>query len=258
MILTVDIGNSRIKLAQWHSGVIVAHNLSVYHGEKLTDIFDTLFVEMEKPSEIYAVCVAGREKSTAFVDWVNRHWRQTVRFMKTEKQYKNIINGYPDPAQHGPDRWACVVAASELFPDAPICVISAGTAITFDLMQADGKHLGGYILPSYVSMHRALLAGTANIASVASERFVANRKIPDNTDAAVNAGLHKLLQAGVCEICSTAKIVLGETMKIVITGGSAQAIMAYPQIPAMSYQPDLVMQGLYKIMARPSDSEAVI
>ena len=253
MILTVDIGNSRIKLAQWRAGSIVGRNVSSYVSVNLVATLDALFSDTDKPSRIFAVCVADDKKRQALSDWVAQHWQLTVEFMKTDKRYKNIVNAYDDPRQHGTDRWAAIVAGHQLFPTAPICVISAGTAITFDLVNEKGVHLGGYILPSYVTMHRALLGDTANVASDLSMQFVDNKKIPDNTNDAVNDGLHKLLQAGVREICASASSALGESVKIIITGGFAQTIMSYPAMPEMVYQPDLVMQGLYNFMTQTQD-----
>lgn len=253
MILTIDIGNSRIKLAQWQAEVIVARKVTSYANANLVDTLDVLFSDADKPSRVFAVCVADEKKRQALSDWVAQHWQLTVEFMKTDKRYKNIVNAYDNPEQHGADRWAAIVAGHQLFSTAPICVISAGTAITFDFVSEKGMHLGGYILPSYVTMHRALLGDTANVAADLSMQFVDNKKIPDNTNDAVNDGLHKLLQAGVREICVSAKSALGEQVKIIITGGFAQTIMSYPAMPEMLYQPDLVMQGLYNIMTQTRD-----
>lgn len=261
MILTVDIGNSRIKLAQWQAGVIVARKASSPADVSVIATLDALFSGVDKPSRIFAVCVADEKKRQALIDWVARHWQLTVEFMKTEKRYRNIINAYENPEQHGADRWAAVVAAHELFSASPVCVIGAGTATTFDFVNEKGVHLGGYILPSYVTMHRALLGDTANVITNLSANssadlnmpFIDNEKIPDNTNDAVNDGLHKLLQAGVREFCSSAKQVLGESVKIIITGGFAQTILSYPKMPEMHHQPDLVMQGLYNIMMQSQD-----
>jgi len=250
MILTVDIGNSRIKWAQWQAEVIVARGVAAYQTDKIRSAFDQLFLAVEQPSQVFAVCVAGEAARKALSDWVRRHWQLDVQYLKTEKQYQGIVNAYQEPERHGADRWAAVIAASQSFPDTAVCVISAGTAITFDLVDNTGRHLGGYILPSYVTMHAALLGDTANVASTLNARFDLNnnKNIPDNTDDAVNAGLHKLLQAGIRELCRFAQESLGGSMQIIITGGFAKTILGYPNMPAMHHKPDLVMQGVYSVM----------
>lgn len=249
MILTVDVGNSRIKWALWQSGVIVARDAISHQQGKGVDIFDKLFAAMEKPSCIYVACVAGEKLSQALGEWCKRHWQLDAEFLKTEKQFKNIVNAYEDPQQHGVDRWAAVVAAHQSCPGFSVCVINAGTAITFDFVNKNGRHLGGYILPSYIIMRRALFTDTANVVSAFEESLYSD-SVPDNTSDAVNQGLHKLLRAGIREICQVAKQKMDSPIQIVISGGSAETVLAYSDMPAMKHEPDLVMQGLYGIMSR--------
>ncbi len=267
MILTVDIGNSRIKWALWHEDAIIDRAAAAYELENCATIFDQLFSDMEQSSdarderfsrevltEIFAICVAGNEVSQLFDSWVRQRWQLDVEYLKTGKRFKDVTNAYDDPDQHGVDRWACVVAAHQLFPDVPVCVIGAGTAITFDMIKKTGQHMGGYILPSYTAMRSALLAGTANVVSEYDSEFK-KQDVPNNTSEAVNQGLHILLQAGVREFCQRAQDALRDEpdaleapVQIIITGGFAQTILSYPDIPVMRHEPDLVMQGLYSIM----------
>lgn len=256
MILTVDIGNSRIKWASWAADRIVARGVADYTDEQTIGLFDKLFSALnESPSVIYALCVAGDARQKAFSSWVKQRWQLDIAFLNTAKQYKNIINAYAEPSQHGVDRWAAIVAGFQGNPGCSICVISAGTAITFDLVMQSGQHLGGYILPSYASMQKSLLSDTANLESKLFESSrittpVVQQSVPANTNDAINQGLHKLLQAGIREICQYASSRLGGQVKILITGGFAETILRYPDMPVMHYHPDLVMQGLYSIMAQ--------
>jgi len=247
VILTVDIGNSRIKWAAWQSEEIIARGVAAYTLENSVAVFDDLFSALEKPTHVFALCVADDKLSRGLVEWCRRHWQLDVEFLKTEKRFNNIINAYEDPQQHGVDRWAAVVAAHQSYPDFSVCVISAGTAITFDFINKYGRHLGGYILPSYVTMHNALLSDTMNVKSAFDVRFCEDG-VPSNTNDAVNQGLHKLLQAGVREICQLAKQKMDSPMQTIISGGFAETLLEYPDMPAMQYEPDLVMRGLYNIM----------
>lgn len=280
MIITVDIGNSRIKSAQWRDDVIVARNFVAYAKAEASYfdnslIFDSLFESVQKPARVFVVCVGHDELRTALQDWVQRHWKLEAEFLKTADRYDDIVNAYADPAKHGADRWAALVAAHQLVPDNPLCVISAGTAITFDLLEKGGRHLGGYILPSYNSMQSALLSDTADLKSFvndsgktqpdqavesgqhmqyhASAKGMAaeERAVPVNTRDAIEQGLHKMIQAGIRELCRSAQARLGQSMKVIITGGFAEQVAAYQDMPEMIYEPDLVMQGLYRILHVP-------
>jgi len=256
MILTVDIGNSRIKWASWQEEIIIARGVTACGVDKKAQAFNKLFSvigksSQEKPSYVFAICVAGDEMSRELSEWVKQNWQIDVEYLKTEKQFNNIINAYEDPEQHGVDRWAAVVAGHQSCPGFSVCVINAGTAITFDFINKNGRHLGGYILPSYVTMHKALLADTANVKSAFNVQFYENENsVPGNTNDAVNQGLHKLLQAGIREICQFAKQKMDSPVQIIISGGFARTVLDYPDMPAMIHKPDLVMQGLFEIMTQ--------
>ena len=251
MLLTIDIGNSRVKWAEWQAGNIVARGADVYDKENLSITLDVLFAGLKKPSVIYSVCVAEKKVRHALTHWVKKHWQLQIDYLATDKKFNNVIHGYENPAEHGADRWAAIIAANYLYPETALCVIGAGTAITFDFIKHDGRHLGGYILPSYVSMHTALTGDAANVSapldSSVANGGVLDSDVPDNTSDAVNYGLHRLLQLGVQGFCKHAKNVLGSSVQIIVTGGFAETILNYPDMPDIHYAPDLVMQGLYLI-----------
>lgn len=251
MILTVDVGNSRIKWAVWQADKVIARGVSECLPDRtmgdLSEILEKLFSGLERPQRVFVVCVAGEGTCTTLSDWIRQHWQLAAEFLKTDKQFKNIINAYDEPAQHGADRWAGIVAAHQGFPASSVCVISAGTAVTFDLVDKSGRHLGGYILPSCATMHAALLADTANVESTFSMQYH-DQDVPVNTDDAVNQGLHKLIQAGIRELCQFAREKLSDPVQVIVTGGFAETILQYPGMPVMHHKPDLVMQGLYDIM----------
>lgn len=251
MILTIDVGNSRIKWAFWQGGNIIECGAAAYSKnspfESFEKIYSTNDMFAATISRVLAVCVAENDVSEALNEWSVQHWGVSVEHLKTEAKYNNIIHAYESPDQHGADRWACVVAAHQSFLGSSVCVIGAGTAITIDLVSRDGQHLGGYIMPSYATMHKALLVDTANVKSIPAPQFK-KIDIPVNTNDGVNQGLHKMIQAGIREICQLAKNKMPEPMEIVLTGGFAETILEYPNMPVMHHEPELVMHGLYAIM----------
>ncbi len=48
--------------------------------------------------------------------------------------------------QLGVDRY-CALVAARAHATGPVVVVDAGTAVTVDMLQADGRHAGGYLLP---------------------------------------------------------------------------------------------------------------
>lgn len=55
---------------------------------------------------------------------------------------------YQTPGGLGADRWLCLLAARHLVAQ-DVIIVDAGSAITVDLMNSKGQHLGGAILPGF-------------------------------------------------------------------------------------------------------------
>jgi pantothenate kinase type III len=98
-------------------------------------------------------------------------------------------------------------------------------------------------------MRASLLADTADLAATFDVNGSSDH-IPDNTSDAVNQGCHKLMQAGIREICQLAKNEMSHPVQVIITGGYADVFLGYPDMPVMQHHPDLVMQGLFNMMKR--------
>ncbi|MGZ3822659.1 MAG: type III pantothenate kinase, partial [Mucilaginibacter sp.] len=67
-----------------------------------------------------------------------------------------IINHYKTPETLGPDRLAAVIGAHKLYPAENNLVIGAGTAITYDYVDAEGNYFGGSISPGLNMRYKAL------------------------------------------------------------------------------------------------------
>ena len=73
-----------------------------------------------------------------------------------------MTSGYRDPERLGVDRWLALIAARERSKQ-PTVIVDAGSACTIDLLDSEGRHLGGYILPGLTAMGEALVRGTHQI-----------------------------------------------------------------------------------------------
>ncbi len=67
-----------------------------------------------------------------------------------------ITNGYNDPSKLGIDRWLAILGAATQFKGQNLCVFNCGTAITMDIVTANGEHQGGLIFPGVQLLHRAV------------------------------------------------------------------------------------------------------
>jgi type III pantothenate kinase len=99
-----------------------------------------------------------------------------------------IINSYKTPATLGRDRLSGVIGAQSLYPDSDILVIDAGTAITFDYLDAEGIYSGGTISPGLQMRIKALHHFTGKLPLV--EGRFSTDKIGNTTETAMQQGVY--------------------------------------------------------------------
>ena len=238
-MLTIDIGNTHINWAIWNDDRIDLAGCVAYSKQEPDKAF-TAWRDVRPEKLVMVACVAGKAVEHALRQWMQTHWSVEPRFLRSTAQLMGVTNAYADPARYGVDRWAALIAAHSLYSD-PVCIIDAGTAITVDLMDADGRHKGGRILPGLRMMREALLRGTEGI----SETDGKLTDFADNTADAVCSGTLHMLMAALGEVCDSAVRHLGSNMKIIITGGMSEQIMSMHGLPDMLHEPDLVLIGLH-------------
>jgi type III pantothenate kinase len=237
-MLTIDIGNTRIKWAVWLNQCIIQAGSSAYLKQQAENAF-ACWAGLKVDEQVIVACVAGDAVENALTTWMQHNWSVTPIFLRTTTRLGDVTNAYQDPSQHGVDRWAALLGAHALYHQ-PVCIIDAGTAVTVDLMNAEGRHLGGLILPGLEMMRGALLQGTAGIHQTDGDITV----FANNTADAVSSGTLHMLRAAIMDICSSAAKTLGNKMRIIITGGMSEQILSLPGIPQMQHEPELVLHGL--------------
>jgi type III pantothenate kinase len=233
MILVIDAGNSRIKWGLWEDRGFVAR------GAVLT----------RKPERLTRCMRCRADKS---------HWLECRRCDKWNRSSNKVlgpwgvrpldrsqasqcgvVSSYIDPAQLGTDRWAALIGAHAKLAEA-CTVVNAGTAVTLDALTADGRFLGGLILPGIELMGSVLSSGTARL-----PREPGNFEVfPTTTANAIYSGA---LQ-GICGAVERMERALTSSgqVRIVMGGGAAEVIAAQLGRPVTTAA-DLVLDGLVAI-----------
>jgi type III pantothenate kinase len=94
---------------------------------------------------------------------------------------------YKTPETLGRDRIASAVAAYIKYPTRNLLVIDAGTAITYDLVQAGGIYAGGTISPGMTIRFKALNNYTKRLPMLDEEGDIP--ELGYNTETAIRAGV---------------------------------------------------------------------
>lgn len=253
-MLTIDIGNSSVKWAIWQDGQPILAESDAYQKNSIQQVFDSLFSGAPKQEMVWVACVAGNDVIEALAEWMSRQWSIVPVFLTSQNEFGGVVNAYPDPAELGVDRWAALLGARSLYKS-PVCIVDIGTAVTVDLMDAEGVHRGGRIMPGLDMMRESLLFNTAGITAIDGE--YAGFAI--NTADAVSSGTLNMLSASLIEVYHSARDRLGESMKMIITGGMAETVIPHlqkmetyhePHISHLQkmeiyHEPHIVLHGLY-------------
>ena len=129
-----------------------------------------------------------------------------------------FTNSYLTPATLGKDRLAAVAGAQVIQPQQDVLVVDAGTAITFDFLDAEGVYHGGNIAPGLEMRAQALHQFTQRLPYV--ELFSPQQLLGNDTLSAINNGI---VYGAVFEIDGYINSLLLNYPKlsVFLTGGSA-------------------------------------
>jgi len=242
MRLLVDLGNTRLKwvmsgVGTWQPAALELR--SAAPEEALTEAWG----DLPAPRAVVAVSVAAAAATEALERWVHARWGIETHWVRAQAEQLGVVNRYREPSALGADRWVALIGARAEFPDSACCVVDCGTAVTVDALTAQGEFLGGVILPGLTLSRSALLQGTAGIrVHEGSEVSCLARTTAD----AVAAGTLYALTGGIERICAEFEQELGQSMKLVVTGGDADRIAARLTRPVRRV-PDLILRGLERI-----------
>jgi type III pantothenate kinase len=235
MILEIDVGNTRIKWRSLLGGVCLSRG--VVDNEGLIEWLRELDKELV-PNKIRLSCVASRN-IVACIEKQSDHWGSSFLEAKTSEAVAGVRCGYDDPFSMGVDRWLAVVAAYHRYQQ-PCVVVDAGSAITVDIVDGGGKHLGGYIVPGFEMMYQSLFHGTSKV-KVTSEGQA--KLVPGRSTAqAVTQGSLLMVRSMVESIAEDLRA-REPLVQVVVTGGDGHHLMAVLD-SSVCFDAELVLDGL--------------
>lgn len=240
--LLIDLGNTRLKWRLQHHGLVQSYGAMPTCSLSLEQLHACLPASFDA---LFLASVANREKNSLLETWLIEKQIPCNRF-STQASFKDLINAYRQPSLLGVDRWLAMVAARQLSQEA-VCVVDCGSAITFDYIRADGRHEGGYIIPSAKLMVQALTRDTANINICAPKSNVASADIQfsplpgTSTFDAVSFGCHKMALHGVRALIKEAQL---NGYGILLCGGDGEKIA---NELGLTYIEGLVLNGIAEV-----------
>ncbi|WP_093163141.1 type III pantothenate kinase [Variovorax sp. YR216] len=188
--LAIDIGNTRLKWSLYDAARPGAALLA--HGAEFLDHIERLaegpWADLEAPASMLGCVVAGDAVRRRAEEQLVERFDCSPRWVVSSAAEAGIVNGYDHPTRLGADRWVAMIGARHRMlsqgPVRPMVVVMIGTAVTVEAVDANGRFLGGLILPGHGIMLRALESGTAGLHVPTGEV----REFPTNTSDALTSG----------------------------------------------------------------------
>lgn len=225
--LELDIGNTRIK---WR--LLQGENVTLSGSDLKADLNFDLGLPLELRS-VEAVWVSSVRRSED--EWVATHFNQ-VGYAEARSHQRGLINAYSNASLMGVDRWLAMLAARHESVTSSHIVVDAGTAITLDLIDSTGQHMGGYICPGLSMMKTALLSGADKV--VSGKAWLQGRKPGARTEVCVDHGIQDMAVSWV-----ERHVASMPDAHLSISGGDGLAL-ALLLGREECYKPDLVLDGL--------------
>jgi type III pantothenate kinase len=156
MILTIDVGNTRIKGAVFEDGKLL-EGFSFMKID-LSKKISTILNKYKKITRLVVSSVGNIEKQY----FLSFDHLVKVHFVSHEDPFP-FVNGYATPQTLGIDRMVLAAGATLRFPNQNRLVIDVGTCVTYDFIDENDNYLGGAIAPGLRLRYEVLHNYTAKL-----------------------------------------------------------------------------------------------
>ncbi|WP_396155457.1 type III pantothenate kinase [Flavobacterium sp.] len=166
MLLTIDVGNTRIKAAVFEQNKMV--EIIIFTQEELIFQVENILNRFDKIQHV-AISSVGTISEEAFLTLKHR---VEIHFMTHQTKFP-FNNLYATPTTLGIDRMVLATGATLQFPNQNRLIIDLGTCITYDFIDENDNYHGGAISPGIRLRYESLHHQTEKLPLL-------NKKYPDN------------------------------------------------------------------------------
>lgn len=226
-----DLGNSRFKFAPLREGR--AGEVQAWaHGAEAMDT--AALAALPRGRRAFVASVAAPALAARVLEALRARFDE-VEVVHTQAECAGVSIAYAEPARFGVDRFLALLGARG---DGHALVVGVGTALTIDLLGADGRHRGGRIGASPTVMRQALHARAAQLPPSGGEYA----EFANDTADALASGCDGAAVALVERSLEQARALLRGEVRLLLHGGGAPPLL--PLLPQAEYRPALVLDGL--------------
>lgn len=208
--LAIDQGNSTSKIYIFQGESMIG---SRRYEQLSVKCLEELFAEYSFED---AILSSVQNEDVELNRWIASHVQRFVNLTNTTPSPMKIR--YDNPLLLGHDRIAAAVGAISQSEGCNLLVIDAGTAVTLDVVSAEGEFLGGNISPGLSTRFNSLHSYTSKLPLVEPEGEVP--LMGHNTETAIRSGIVLGLVSEIDGYIERIKEKYG-SVKVFMTGGDA-------------------------------------
>jgi type III pantothenate kinase len=256
MLLALDAGNTNITIGVFDRTALTHRwRLRTVHqqtedewGILLRNLFALEGIDLKRVDGVIIASVVPPLNPT--LAGMSRHYFDREAMFITPETDIGLTVRYDNPREVGADRVVNGVAAFHKY-GGPCIVVDLGTAITFDVVSANGEYLGGIICPGIGISIDALFERTARLPKV--DFRAPDKLIGSNTVGSIQSGLYWGAISMIDGITERLVGELGPSTKTVATGGQASLIQKGSRY-LKAVDENLTLEGLEMIWRRTRSS----
>lgn len=241
----IDMGNSRLKAAQYDKGRLSGFVTEAYEGRPSIACLKEFIARRSSLEAIILVSVLGETFQAEVRDYCHDNKISLVWAESSAAAY-GVRNNYRVPKKLGSDRFVALVGARKLFPEQYCIVVDCGTAVTVDALTNDGLFRGGVIIPG-LQLWGDSLTSRAN--QLNAHELDSPTVFARDTAQAIGSGSLYGLVAAIEGLCTRMEAQLrqdtesGLTVVRLLCGGDAHLIARHSSL-SFEVLPHLVLTGL--------------
>lgn len=209
MIYTLDIGNTRTKLAMFeNNSLLKTEYLSTKNLQE-----ELLFFFKKNKTKPQIILASVVPLDSDLLNWLQMH---TDFIQISHTTPLPVANKYQTPHTLGIDRLVVAAGSTIVYPNTARLIIDAGTCITYDFVNTENEYLGGAISPGLQLRYKALNDYTAKLPYLQTEDI--NYFIGKNTNESIQSGVINGIVAEIDNIIDHYKKDYSD-LTIILTGG---------------------------------------
>lgn len=180
MLLTIDIGNTKIKCAVFEQNTLLER--FVFATEDALKNLKKILKKFENIQFSISSSVGKLDKEC--LEYINTQSKLIIVSHELNFPFKNL---YSTPKTLGVDRMVLAAGASILYPNSNCLIIDAGTCVTYDFIDERNNYLGGAISPGIRLRYEVLHNYTAKLPLLEKEEV--NHFIGNSTNESIHSGI---------------------------------------------------------------------